>query len=73
MLEEAVLTNDEGSWRGSVEGAEGRDTLPSGEVHYVGEGAYEGLEFHHYFAADQDPAEAVVRGWISPISEPPTE
>ena len=74
--EEAHLTNDEGSWRGSVLGVEDRATLPAGEAHYVGEGAYEGLEFHYYFFSAQDSSQAVLRGWISPMSdpvEPPTE
>jgi hypothetical protein len=71
--EEAQLTNDQGTWRGSVLGVEGRDTLPSGEAHYVGEGGYEGLVFHYYFSTSEDASHAVVRGWISPISEPPAE
>ena len=40
---------------------------PIGEAHYIGEGAYEGLEFHYYFA-DLEIAEGgpvVVHGWIS--------
>ena len=71
VLDEALLTNDEGTWRGSVQAAEGRDSLPHGEAHYDGEGPYEGLEFHYYFFAPQVNDQAVVRGWISPISEPP--
>jgi hypothetical protein len=73
MGEDAHLTNDEGTWSGSVVGVEGRDTLPSGEAHYVGEGGYEGLVFHYYFSTSEDASHAVVRGWISPISEPPAE
>ena len=71
VLDETLLTNDEGTWRGSVQAAEGRDSLPYGEAHYVGEGAYDGLAFHYYFFAPQVNDQAVVRGWISPISEPP--
>jgi hypothetical protein len=71
VLDEALLTNDEGTWRGSVQAAEGWDSLPYGEAHYVGEGPYEGLEFHYYFFAPQVNDQAVVRGWISPISELP--
>jgi len=73
VAEDAHLTNDEGSWRGSAQAAEDRAGTPVGEAHYVGEGAYEGLEFHYYFSADPNPAQAALRGWISPMSEPSAE
>lgn len=61
IAEEATITNAEGTWRGSAQGA---DTgLPTGEAHYYGEGAYEGLEFHYYF--DNDDSGVAFRGWIS--------
>ncbi len=64
VAEEAVITNAEGTWRGSVQAAD--DSIPSGEAHYVGEGAYEGLVFHYYFGGDRGGAEVSdVRGWIS--------
>ena len=63
VAEEAVITNAEGTWRGSVQAAD--DGSPSGEAHYFGEGSYEGLEFHHYFGGSDDAAESIVRGWIS--------
>ena len=63
MAEEAVITNGEGTWRGSVQAAD--DSIPSGEAHYVGEGAYEGLEFHYYFGGWDEADFSKVRGWIS--------
>ncbi len=63
VAEEAVITNAEGTWRGSVQAAD--DGIPSGEAHYVGEGAYEGLEFHYYFGGHDSAAGSDVRGWIS--------
>ena len=60
VAEEATITNEQGTWRGTAQAAD--DGLPSGEAHYVGEGAYEGLEFHYYFGHVDD---IVVRGWIS--------
>ena len=65
VVERAVITNAEGTWRGSAQAAENDQAIPSGEAHYVGEGAYEGLEFHYYFFhADLDD-KAELRGWIS--------
>ena len=61
VSEEATITNADGTWRGSVQAAESSDAWPIGEAHYVGEGAYEGLEFHYYFA-DIGPVE--LHGWI---------
>lgn len=64
VAEDAVITNDEGTWRGSAQAAD--DVSPIGEAHYVGEGAYEGLEFHYYFASLRNAGDsAQVRGWIS--------
>ena len=61
VAEEATITNAEGSWRGAAQAAD--DGLPSGEAHYIGEGAYEGLEFHYYFGHLEDTI--LLRGWIS--------
>lgn len=59
---DAVLTNEEGTWRGVTQA--GDDTTPCGETHYVGEGAYTGLEFHYYFCHVALADEAELRGWI---------
>ncbi len=59
--EESVITNDEGTWRGAIQAAD--DGVPCGEAHYVGEEAYEGLEFHYYFCDVDD--HVTIRGWIS--------
>ena len=64
-MEDAVITNDEGSWSGSAQAAENDDAIPSGEAHYVGEGAYEGLEFHYYFFHADLGDDAEIRGWIT--------
>ncbi len=70
LAEHAVITTDEGTWRDSVQAAEDHEAIPSGEAHYVGEGADEGLEFHYYFFhADLDAA-AELRGWIFNGREP---
>ena len=63
VAEEAVITNSEGTWSGSVQAAD--DGVPSGEAHYVGEGSYEGLEFHYYFGGSDSADKSIVRGWIS--------
>ena len=60
IAEDAVITNDDGSWRGSAQAADSGGPV-NGEAHYVGEGAYEGLEFHYYFNAVD---EGELRGWI---------
>jgi hypothetical protein len=39
------------------------DGVPCGEARYVGEEAYDGLEFHYYFCDVGDAP--VFRGWIS--------
>ncbi len=61
VAEDSVIVNDKGAWRGIVQA--GDDATPCGEAHYVGEGAYDGLEFHYYFCDAGEAAE--VRGWIS--------
>ena len=66
ILEQDVITNAEGAWRGSAQGADDPGANPAGEAHFLGEGAYEGLEFHYYF--DQISianGEVQLRGWIS--------
>ena len=62
-VEDATITNDEGTWRGVVLGADSGGSV-QGEAHYVGEGAYEGLEYHYYLA-DLVDGEVETRGWIS--------
>lgn len=61
-----VITNSDGTWRGSSQGADDPPGNPTGEAHFVGEGAYEGLEFHNYFT---EPvlleSGGFLRGWIS--------
>ena len=65
VAEDTEITNPGGTWSGSAQGAEDDEGIPIGEAHYVGEGAYEGLEFHYYFF-DSPLHEAVrVHGWIS--------
>jgi hypothetical protein len=59
---DAVLTNEEGTWRGVTQA--GDDTTPCGETHYLGEGTYTGLEFHYYFCHVALADEAELRGWI---------
>ena len=61
LVEDATIVNDQGTWRGTAQAAD--DGLPTGEAHYVGEGAYEGLEFHYYFHHGDDDVVAL-RGWI---------
>ena len=61
VYEESVITNEEGTWRGAIQAAD--DGVPCGEAHYVGEAAYEGLEFHYYFCDVGDAP--VFRGWIT--------
>lgn len=69
---EAVLTTDGGTWRGWAQGvvdlngvlpfAEGVTPFNYGEAHYVGEGAYEGLEYHYYMSGSNE--RAGITGWI---------
>ena len=65
LVEDATITNADGTWRGSAQAAENAAAIPSGEAHYVGEGAYEGLEFHYYFFHAELGDDAELRGWIS--------
>lgn len=65
LVEDAIITNDDGAWSGSAQAAEDREAIPTGEAHYVGEGAYEGLEFHYYFFNADLGAAAEIRGWIT--------
>jgi hypothetical protein len=60
-----VITNAEGTWRGSAQGADDPPGNPTGESHLVGEGAYEGLEFHYYFTEPVLLEGGFLRGWIS--------
>lgn len=64
-----VITNAEGTWRGSDLGADDTGALPVGEGHMVGEGTYEGLEFHYYLVdlgfEEGGLDDAYLRGWIS--------
>jgi hypothetical protein len=62
VVEEAIITNSEGTWRGTAQAVD--DGTPMGEARYVGERAYNGLIFHYYFA-DVRVGEAQVHGWIS--------
>lgn len=64
------LTNAEGSWHGSAQATELSDSGTLLEAHYLGEGAYQGLEFHYYLAdvgAGLEGADVpvVIHGWIS--------
>lgn len=63
VAEEATITNGQGAWRGSMQAAD--DGIPCGEAHFVGEGAYEGLEFHYYLGPGAGGDDAVLKGWIS--------
>jgi hypothetical protein len=60
MFENSTITNEDGTWRGRNQAAD--NAVPCGEGHYVGEDAYEGLEFHVYFCG---VGPATYRGWIS--------
>ena len=73
-VQEAVLTNDMGTWRGSAQGvvdlagvhpfADGVAPFNYGEVLYIGEGGYEGLEYQYYFSGSN--GQVGVTGWIQP-------
>jgi hypothetical protein len=70
-----VITNAEGSWQGSSQGSDDSGGNPIGEAHFVGEGGYEGLEFHYYFIEPILGEGAHLRGWISestPAAAPAT-
>jgi len=70
-VEGAVLSTEEGRWTGSGRGvATAADIWPGerlgeylniGEMHYVGEGAYEGLQYHYTAGSDKALA---ISGWI---------
>lgn len=60
-----VITNADGTWRGSAQGSDNANGDPAGEAHFVGEGAYEGLEFHYYLTEAVFLEGADLRGWIS--------
>jgi hypothetical protein len=62
VAENDVITGEEGTWRGIAQGAEDTHAIACGEAHFVGEGAYEGLEYHYYFCGWP---KAELRGWIS--------
>lgn len=72
-VQDATLTNDQGVWRGSAQGvfdlvgvlpaAEGVVPYNYGEGHYVGEGAYEGLEYHYFMTGSN--SQAGMTGWIT--------
>jgi hypothetical protein len=72
--QDTTLTNDGGTWRGSMQGvvdlagvhpfAEGVRPFNYGEAHYIGEGAYDGLEYHYYISGSNGTAG--VTGWIQP-------
>ena len=73
-VEDATLTNDGGTWRGSSQGVVdltgvhpfAKAVIPFnyGEAHYIGEGAYDGLEYHYYISGSNGTAG--VTGWIQP-------
>jgi hypothetical protein len=65
IFERDVITNAEGTWQGSSQGSDDRDANPIGEAHLVGEGGYEGLEFHYYFTEPVIGEGGHLRGWIS--------
>ena len=65
ILGQDVITNAEGTWRGSCQGADDYPGNPAGESHFIGEGAYEGLEPHYYFTEPVLLGGAHVRGWVS--------
>ncbi len=62
VAEEATITNDEGTWRGTVQTADSGGQR-NGEGHFVGEGAYEGLEYHYFFGVNADD-EHIRTGWV---------
>jgi hypothetical protein len=61
VAEEAVITNEEGAWRGFMQAAD--DAWPCGEAHFIGEDTYQGLEFHYYYCDIE--GDTVLKGWIS--------
>jgi hypothetical protein len=57
-----IITNTDGTWRGTAQAVEDADNVIQGEAHFIGEGAYEGLEYHYYFGGPANATE--LRGWI---------
>jgi hypothetical protein len=66
----ARITNAEGAWQGSAQGAEDRAAGFIGEAHFFGEGAYDGLEFHAYVQHLDVRERTYVNGWIAPSVTP---
>jgi hypothetical protein len=62
VAEEATITNDGGTWRGIIQTADD-GSQRNGEGHFVGEGAYEGLEYHYYFGVNEAD-EHIRTGWV---------
>jgi hypothetical protein len=72
-VDDAVLTTGDGTWRGTGQGvvdyvgvlptAQGMAPYNYGELHYRGEGRYEGLEFHYYLSASNSGG--AYAGWIA--------
>jgi hypothetical protein len=67
VAEEATITNDEGTWRGIIQTAD-NGSQRNGEGHFIGEGAYEGLEYHYFFGVNVAD-EHIRAGWVYPSSE----
>lgn len=76
ISDDAVLTNDDGAWRGAAYGVYAKvDRLPSvdsnerfytwGVSRYLGEGAYEGLELVTYSSGTV--SQPAIAGWIGPV------
>jgi hypothetical protein len=62
VAEEATITNDEGTWRGIIQTAD-NGSQRNGEGHFVGEGAYAGLEHHCYWSVNAAD-EHIRTGWV---------
>lgn len=43
QADDAAISNDGGTWRGTVKAADDSAGTPTGEAHYLGEGVYQGL------------------------------
>ncbi|NTV38631.1 MAG: hypothetical protein HGA51_01550 [Demequinaceae bacterium] len=73
IIDDAVLSTDQGTWRGSgrcmvdlagvLSPAKYVEPTYFGDVAYVGEGAYSGLEYHYYLYGMQ--GEIAHAGWIA--------
>ncbi len=65
--------DDQGTWSGTSQGlvdlegvlpfAEGLVPYDYGEAHHVGEGGYDGLEYHYFISGSN--GDAGVTGWIT--------